>query len=197
MVSHEVFEKTPAPKAVFGLLVWALSSACSTMGSPESVPFTHDMIKRYNITNDTATSIQFYTGEDCTLEREIVATEGGVVRGELIYRDDKTIEVVHIPRGTPGIGFGVSDKGVQVSFERGTFLDFGPPSGASPGPGVVYEIQTTPKEDNPSCVLYDGNCYQQISPGICHLKVSARNLKSNVRNDRTLPGITVPSAPGE
>jgi hypothetical protein len=195
MFSHKLRQINA--RSALALLACPLWAACATASSPESVPFTHDMIKRYNITNDTATSIQFYTGEDCTLEREIIDREGLVARGELVYRDDKTVEIVYIPKGTPGIGTAATENSVQVSFERGTFLNFGPPTGAPLGAGVVYELQITPKDGDPSCVLYDGNCYQQTSPGICHLKVSARNLKSDVRNPRTLPGITVPSAPGE
>lgn len=179
----------PGAHHLVGLVLLSLLSMAATCSTQEveTIPFTHDMPNRYGINSDTVGRVQFYMGNDCVLEREYADERGRVLRGELIYRDNKTIEVVAVPLDTPGVGYSVNRDSVKVSFERGTWLEFGTPPGVEPGPGVVYELKT----GNKGCVLYDGKCFQQVSQGICYLKVSARNYSNNLKRERTLPGVVI------
>lgn len=163
----------------------SMAATCQGEREVETIPFTHGMPSRYGITSDTVGRVQFYMGNQCTLEREYADELGRVVRGELVYKDDKTVEVVAVDAETPGVGYSVSKNSVRVTFERGTWLEFGLPPGAEPGAGVVYELLV----DQKGCVTYDGKCFQQVSQGVCYLKVSARNFSNNIKREHNLPGV--------
>ena len=181
---------TNAPLTRWGLVLFLVSPfamAATCEQNTETIPFTYDMPSRYGISSDTVGRVQFYMGNDCTLERDYAEEEGRVNHGELIYRDDKTVEIVSVPAETPGIGYSVARSTVKVTFERGTWLEFGTPPGADAGPGVVYELRS----DDKGCIYYDGKCFEQVSQGICYLKVSAKNFSSNTTRARTLPGVLI------
>lgn len=105
------------------LLATVVLSSCATKR-----PFTDEIRKEYNMTDDVLKKIQFFTSEDITLYR--ASSESGVeiVNGEVVLSSANTEDRIVIPRGTKGVfekSMGSSKVAIRFELGDGRFLVFG------------------------------------------------------------------------
>jgi hypothetical protein len=109
------------PSTVALMLAAALSSGCAAY-----VPFTQELRNEQRLTGEDLRNLQFYNSHTITLRRELARGDRQVTGGhKLLVIAGKQIEEVVIERHTPGVLVGASASSLQVSFEEGTFLEFG------------------------------------------------------------------------
>ncbi len=168
---------------------WArlvLLAALGTVGCGRAT-FTQAMREGYGVDDARLHEVQFYMGSRCVLERQVNQATGEVVHGRLQVRSGRAIDVVRIPRHTPGVvEFPIPD-GLAVSFAPGTFFYFGPDPRR--GPHSPYFLLG--RYDRPTrrfLVLHAGVEYELVSKKPCELVVHKRETRSRSRERTTLPG---------
>lgn len=170
---------------LFLLLITTLSS-CSNLS-----PFTKNMYERYNWSHDELQRIQFYLSDDIVLKRQLARGTKEIINGDIKIIDGKEVEVIKIPKGTPGVmEFTKNKKNFAVRFEEGgdRYLMFGP----NPKYGGKYMLLASEWTRVSGKVHYEGNVYRaenqsQLATLLIDLK---RHGKTAVKS-RTADGVRV------
>jgi hypothetical protein len=165
------------------LVLGAALAACA----PRYGTFTHGMRTAYGVDDARLRAVQFYTSTSCSFERQIDTRSGEVARGAVRMRSGRAIDVVRIPRHTPGVVEQVGAGAIGVSFAAGNTLDFG--VRLEEGPASRYYLLG---RYDPLARLYvvriAGQDYYQTSKAPCTLSVRRSRERSHERRRRTLPG---------
>ncbi|MBN2197259.1 MAG: hypothetical protein JW751_30940 [Polyangiaceae bacterium] len=170
------------------MTIWALALLTSliTTGCGYGA-FTQAMRQSYGMDDARLREVQFFMSHRCVLERTVNESTGEVARGRLEIRSGVAIDVVRIPKRTPGVlEFALPDQ-LAVSFAPGSRFFFGPDPRA--GPGAPYSLLG--KYDRVShrfLVLHGGAEYALVSKKPCQLVVHRRETRSRSRDRTTLPG---------
>jgi hypothetical protein len=109
-------------------LLVALSAATLSLatGCASYVPVTQELRNEHRLTANDLSNLQFYNSDTITLRRELARGDRQVTgTHKLRVIAGKQIEEVVIDKHTPGVVVGVSEGVLRVSFEEGTFLEFG------------------------------------------------------------------------
>ena len=99
-------------------------ASCSNLS-----PFTKSMYDKYQWSENELRRIQFYLSDDIVLKRQLSTGTKEIVNGDIKIINGKKVEVVTIPKGTPGVmEFTPDKKRIAVRFEEGgeRYLMFGP-----------------------------------------------------------------------
>lgn len=175
-------------KNLLALSLFALFFAsCSNLS-----PFTKSLYEKHDWSEDELQSIQFYTSEDIELHRAIVdGEESQIVNGEIKIVDGKEVDVVRIPKGTPGVmEFKAKGNHFAVRFEdnKEQFLMFGP----NPKYGNRYMLLAKKWQGRRGTVTYEGQQYRlSSSSGLATLMVNLKKLENNKVKSRTAKGVKV------
>ncbi len=109
-------------------LLLSLSAALFSFatGCHSYVPVTQELRNEHRLTANDLQNLQFYNSHEITLRRELARGDRQVTGAHTLrVIAGKQIEEVVIGRHTPGVVVGVSEGVLRVSFEEGTFLEFG------------------------------------------------------------------------
>ncbi len=186
-------EPTPSPtarrpargRAIRPLLLALLASLGAT--GCGFAPFTQAMRDGYGVDEARLGEVQFFMGSKCVLERQINQASGEIVHGRLRVRSGSAIDVVRIPRHTPGVLEFPTPDGLAVSFAPGTFFYFGPDPRRCPD-SPYYLLGRYDRSTRRFLVLHAGVEYVLRSPEPCELVVRKRETRSRSRERTTLPG---------
>jgi hypothetical protein len=108
------------------LLALATVSLGAASGCASYVPVTQELRNEHRLSANDLSNLQFYNSHTITLRRELARGDRQVTgTHKLLVIAGKQIEEVVIEKHTPGVVIGVNDGLLRVSFEEGTFLEFG------------------------------------------------------------------------
>ena len=101
----------------FGIIL----SGCSTY-----VPYSLELKRKYQLTNDDLNKIQFYLSQKVELQREITTKDNKeIARGHSLKTErGKLIETIAFDSKLEGIVFKAYDDSLLVSFESKKYLTF-------------------------------------------------------------------------
>lgn len=109
-------------------LLLTLSAATLSLatGCASYVPVTQELRNEHRLSANDLSNLQFYNSDTITLRRELARGDRRVTGAHTLrVIAGKQIEEVVIDRHTPGVVVGVTEGVLRVSFEEGTFLEFG------------------------------------------------------------------------
>ncbi|MBL9021400.1 MAG: DNA-directed RNA polymerase [Myxococcales bacterium] len=108
------------------LLAFSAAALCLATGCASYVPVTQELRNEHHLSANDLSNLQFYNSDTITLRRELERGDREVTGAhKLRVIAGKQIEEVVIAEHTPGVIVGVSEGLLRVSFEEGTFLEFG------------------------------------------------------------------------
>ena len=176
-------------KNLFLLSIFALFlGSCSNLS-----PFTKSLYEKHNWSEEELESIQFYTSEDIELHKTIEGEKSQIVNGEIKIIDGKKVDVVRIPKGTPGVmEFKAKENHMAIRFEEDgeRFLMFGP----NPKYGDRFMLLAKKWKGRRGVVTYEGESYRLSSTsGLATLLVNLKKLENKKVKSRTAKGVKVGS----
>ena len=159
-------------KAFMALFIVAILSSCAA-----KVPFSTNVMKRYNITEADLTKMQFYTSDEIILKRaEAHGTGKKTEAGVLTISKGKDIEEIVIKRNTPCLIQKIANREqFLMSFGDGNkYLVFGTMNQAS----GYYTFQASEYVNGKGKVNY-GNTYYFANSNskYVHLNYKLKNLR--------------------
>jgi hypothetical protein len=161
-------------------------SSCSNL-----TPFTKSIYDRYDWSEDELQRIQFYLSDDIVLKRELGSGTKEIINGDVKIIDGKEIEVVKIPKGTPGIMEYTRDRNkMAIRFEEGgdRYLMFGP----NPKYGGKYMLLASEWTRVSGKVHYEGNIYRAENQSqLATLMIDLKRLGKTDVKSRTADGVRV------
>ena len=166
------------------LLGLALGLACGGCGY---APLTHGMRAQSGLDDAGLKQVQFYMNEKCVFERQVNTLSGEVARGKVEMREGRAIDVVRVPKHTPGVVEGVWPDKISVSFAPGSWFYFG----TRPDEGSLskyYLLGRFDRESKRFAVIYGNQEYYQTTENLCYLEVRRSLQKSKAKDKTTLRG---------
>jgi hypothetical protein len=150
-------------------------------------PFTHSLRGPGALEDERLRSVQFYMNEKCVFERQVNTVSGEVARGKLEMREGRAIDVVRVPKHTPGVVEAVWPDKLSVSFAPGTWFYFGMRPGEGPN-SKYYLLGRFDQRTRRFAVSYAGHEYFQTTDEVCYLEVRRSVRKSKGKDRTTLRG---------
>lgn len=127
--------------------------------SPKLTPFTQQLYKDNNWSEDELKQIQFYVSRDIKLYRDVTNSTSKIESGKIRTVKGRKVQEVIIPSGTPGLlVFSPKDDRFAVSFEDGddeSYLMFGP----NPKVNNRYVLLAKEWKRSRGKVTYEGTTY--------------------------------------
>jgi len=165
----------------------ALLLAASTIACAGYVPFTQGIreMDGRSLSDDEMRGLQFYLSGGLEIRRELASADRSVVRGRLESEQGRFVDVVEVPKGTPGVvTFFYSESRILVSFEEGaTGFIFGPVARSE----EPYCLLGNPVEGGWE-VDFDGLRYRiDLETAHC-LEIDQESLSTLEENRRVLGG---------
>ena len=149
------------------------------------------MYDRYDWTEDELSRIQFYLSDDVVLKRELVSGTKEIINGDVKIIDGKQVEVITIPKGTPGVlEFTPDKKRMAVRFEEGgeRYLMFGP----NPKYGGKYMLLASEWTRYSGKVTYEGSTYRtENNSQLAALMIDLKKLGKTDVDARTAGGVKI------
>lgn len=162
--------------AFIGLL---LTSACA-----KTIDFTQELRTSNRLTVDELKMLQYYATTDILLQRTMSSSEREVGSAhKLVMRQGQRIDEVLVEKNTPGIAVDVGSDWLSISFEEGSFFNFGSSNGRTSSGG--YCFYTSEKDTK----IYENKEYAVIKRGC--LKISLDSLSDRIKNRKSLRGRTL------
>jgi len=165
-----------------------LASSCA----PRLTPFTQDLYKDYDWSEEELKSIQFYLSTPVVLRRAAKSGSSEIISGKIKMIDGKEMEEVVIPEKTPGILlFQPKTNRFAVSFEDGgkdRYLMFGP----NPRQNDKYVLLASDWEKTQGKVSYEGKTW--ITPSrsaFASLMVDLKKIKRVSVDSRRAKGRSI------
>ncbi len=156
--------------------------------SPKLSPFTQDLYEELALGEEELRRIQFYLSRDLTLVRELRKGEAQVSGGKIKVVEGRRVEVVRIPRGTPGVYvFSPKSNRFAISFEEGDdrYLMFGP----NPKAGGRFVLLASEWKRRRGWVTYGGKRYEvEGEEAWAHLLVDLKKIRKVAVQARTVKG---------
>lgn len=204
-------------RALPALALCLLSAALST-GCASYVDFTQEMVDQHHLVAKDLQNLQFYNSDRITLRRELTKGSRAITGNhKLLVIAGKEIEEVVIEKHTPGVIVGIGAGTLKVSFEEGTFFEFGlrgvgapltdpvvaSPRFAEPPDGFPGNKPTDPETvrnfigsgsyfllpNGGSTVEFQGQTYDVVGEtGEAHLVISSSSLEEQQEKRTILKG---------
>lgn len=198
-------------KILFGcfLLHIILLFGCATIDQRANlVPFSKQLISKYNLSEDDLKKIQYYVSGPIILERRITtADQGNILKDKLVARKGSMYEIITVAKGTPGIairsyknkdiallGGKVLDTEnyfINISFEEGSYIEFC----YSDAYQCDFSLRIYNKNKtyfgcggSSGYIVFDGNDYLLKSDYRVKLMVDEDSLSKIGKTRRALPG---------
>lgn len=155
-------------------------------------PFTKSLYESHNWTERDLNRIQFYLSDDIVLRRELTGGQQEIINGDVKIIDGRRVEIVRIPKGTPGVMEFSPDEDdrIAVRFEEGgnRYLMFGP----NPKFGGNYMLLASEWTVNSGKVTYEGIAYRTRSNSqLATLMINLKKLGKTDVNSRTAGGVKI------
>ena len=168
------------------IMIASTVSSCKNL-----VPYTDNMRKQNNWSDEQVRSIQFFTSNDIVLQRAVREGSTEIVQGKIKKVDGKNVEEIIIREGTKGILVDMPrENKMLVSFEIDDqhFLSFG----VNPNYGEKYMLLASDWNNGIGKVHYNGREYS-TSPDskYASLLVDLRKLQKLNLQQRVAKGRTV------
>ena len=157
------------------------------------VPFTDEIKRDFNLTENNLRQVQFYTSRTIILERddkkEVTATTGR--DGELVASRESLSERIVIPANRPCIFESIDEDGsINIRFETGAgrTLKFKQRPNVATGRFYLHANW----QDGRGELDYGGAVYYAVSgSSSAYLIVKLKQWQKNQRSDRTVKGMRV------
>jgi hypothetical protein len=163
------------------LLAGAFCSGCGY------APFTHSLRGPGALDDERLRAVQFYMSDKCVFERRVNTMSGEVAHGKLEMRQGRAIDVVRVPKHTPGVVEAVWPDKLSVSFEPGTWFYFGTRPNEGPN-SKYYLLGRFDGRSRRFAVMYAGLEYYQTTDDVCYLEVRRSLSRSKAKEKTTLRG---------
>lgn len=168
---------------LFSLLF--LLSSCS----PQLSPFTQKLYEENKWSSEELKQIQFYLSNAVVLRRQYTDGDAKIQDGKIRVKNDREIEEIVIPKGTPGIlTYMPRENRFAVSFEEGKSnrtLVFGPDSRG----GNRYVLKVAKWDNNRGIINYDDkNYFVYRSDALANLLVDLKKVRKTSVKTRVAKG---------
>lgn len=154
--------------------------------------FTAGIRSRVEANQQELEKIQFYTDRDIVLRRDLETGETKVTSGKVKMENGHSVNIITLPKNTPGVCTVVKSNIVGISFEPGDnhFLTFGKTKNAQAND--PYRILANDWVSDYGVINYDGKKYHIQSEGTnAALLIKTRLLKKYTVQERKMKGRTV------
>ncbi len=149
------------------------------------------MYDQYNWSEEELKRIQFYLSDDIVLKRQLTSGTQEIINGDVKIINGKEVEVVTIPKGTPGVmEFTPDKKRFAIRFEEGgdRYLMFGP----NPKYSGRYMLLASEWSRASGKVTYEGNTYRtENNSQLAGLMIDLKKLGKTDVKSRTADGVRV------
>jgi hypothetical protein len=169
-------------------LIPLLVSACRS----SKTYFTAGIRSRVEANQQALEKIQFYADRDIVLRRDMETGETKVTSGKVKMENGHYVNIVTLPKNTPGVCTFVKNNIVGISFETGDnrFLTFGKTKNAQGND--PYRILANDWVSDYGVINYDGKKYHIQSEGTnAALLIKTKLLKKYKVEERIMKGRTV------
>ena len=161
---------------------------------PTLTPFTNNLYKERNWSDNELKRVQFYLSRDIVMYRQLKGSKFEVVSGEVKIVDGRKVDEITIRKGTPGILlFRPKDNRFAISFEEGNdnrYLIFGP----SPKAGGKFVLLASDWNRNKGAVSYEDKKYTvEASSAYAALMIDLKKIRKTSVKSRTAKGRKVDS----
>jgi len=172
-------------------LFFSVSLVLVACGSSRTY-FTSNIRSRVESNQVPLEKIQFYADRDIVLRRDLETGETRVNAGVVKIENGHSVNIVTLPKNTPGICTVVKNNVVGISFEPGEnhYLNFGKTKNAQPND--PYRILASEWVNDYGVVNYDGKKYHIQSEGTnAAILIKTKMLRKNTLEERKMKGRTV------
>jgi hypothetical protein len=170
---------------IFKLIISIFIVSCSS----SKILFTQSLREEYDFTQDEIKNLQYYVSSTITLQRKLTTGERQITQNhQLRVKKGKYIEEVIVEPRTPGICTDVGDDWLSISFEEGSFLDFGAVVNdvLTSGP---YNIYAESWNGDIGTLDFNGKQFQAIKNSQnSSLMIDKESLSEVVQKRKVLPG---------
>lgn len=163
-------------------------AACS---SPKTY-FTSNIRNRVENNRLPLEKIQFYADRDIVLRRDMETGETKVTAGVVKIENGHSVNIVTLPKNTPGVCTVVKNNIVGISFEAGDnkYLTFGKTKTGQPND--PYRILANDWVSDYGVINYDGKKYHIQPEGTeAAILIKTKVLKKYTVEERIMKGRTV------
>ncbi len=153
-------------------------------------PITEKIITQNQWKEEDLKKIQFYTSHEIQLYRQAVQGSTTIVHGEIKIVNGKEVEMITIPRRTPGVLTFLNDGRFAVTFEEGEtyYLMFG----AVQSKGGRYLLLASDWKEDIGEITYGNEKYfTDVNSSRCLLLVDMKKINKENINERTVKGVKI------
>ena len=182
------------------LLITFLLAACST----SKTYFTANIRNKVESSKQPLEKIQFYADRNITLRRDMETGETKVSSGKVKIENGHYVNIISLPKNTPGVCTIVKNNIVGISFETGDnrYLTYGKTKNAQPND--PYRILANDWTNDYGIINYDGKKYHIQSEGtnaailiktkvLKNFKVEEREMKGRKVSDKDIQTVSAGS----
>ena len=165
-----------------------LLMACGT----SKTYFTASIRSRVEANQQPLDNVQFYADRDIVLRRDMETGETKVTAGTVKIENGHSVNIITLPKNTPGICTVVKNNIVGISFEPGEnhYLTFGKTKNAQPND--PYRILANDWINDYGVINYDGKKYHIQAEGTnAAILIKTKVLKKYTVEERKMKGRTV------
>ena len=180
MINKNIFTRFLSIITLIGVV-----SSCSF----ELRPFTSNLLKEGQWSDNDLKKIQFYLSNDLVISRALTGGSSEIISGSIKMVKGEKVEEVRIPQGTPGVFLFRSDKDhFAIGFDGASderYLMFGP----NPKQRCAYVLLATEWKDRQGKVRFDDKFYFTNPDGAwANLMVDLRKIKKVEVSSNTVRG---------
>lgn len=180
MINKNIFTRFLSIITLIGVV-----SSCS----PELRPFTSNLLKEGEWSDNDLKKIQFYLSNDLVISRALTDGTSEITSGSIKMVKGEKVEEVRIPQGTPGVFLFRSDKDhFAIGFDGASdkrYLMFGP----NPKQRGAYVLLASEWKDRQGKVRFDDKFYFTNPDGAwANLMVDLRKIKKVEVTSNTVRG---------
>ena len=180
MINKNIFTRFLSIITLIGVV-----SSCS----PELRPFTSNLLKEGEWSDNDLRKIQFYLSNDLVISRALTGGTSEITSGTIKMVKGEKVEEVRIPQGTPGVFLFRSDKDhFAIGFDGASdkrYLMFGP----NPKQRGAYVLLASEWKDRQGKVRFDDKFYFTNPDGAwANLMVDLRKIKKVEITSNTVRG---------
>ncbi len=162
-------------------------SSCSPL-----TPFSQRLYVENGWSERDLQSIQFYLSNDVILTRQVKAGDSSIKDGKVKIVNDKQIEEIRFPKGTPGVLLFIpKENRFAISFEEGgndKYLMFGPNKKF----GGKYMMLAADWDKQYGTVTYNDNIYRtDYDSAYSAIMIDLKAIKKVVVKSKTAKGRTI------
>lgn len=174
-------------------MVIGLVTGCSTY-----IPFSTDIIARYNLSTNDLVHLQYYVSKQVLLHRELASGNASIARGRLVIQNGRSIDEVEVVKYAPGVAASASQDDLNNIFFYHMDVRF-----AANAPTFPFEAQFgaghplfTLVRDGTFLVTFDHLQYEPEGNTLQAILLIDRRTLNKLKSERTIyRGLRLPDTP--